>query len=265
MRKFVLSCVIVFTLLARLFPYVSYAEGIYSNRPIAWGFARSRNEQPPTAGKTLDALLEKYDAYYLGDPKKKIVYLTFDNGYENGYTPHILDILKDKHVPAAFFVTGQYLKSSPDLVKRMDKEGHIVGNHSYHHPDMTKVSDARIVQELQLVKDEYMRLTGNKHMMYLRPPRGIFSERVLKVARSEGYVSVFWSLAFVDWRVDDQKGADYSYNNVMQQIHPGAVILLHSVSKDNSEALGRIIDDLRKRGYEFASLDEKMLKRHTIW
>jgi len=232
-----------------------------SNQPIHWGFKRATNEQPPEAGKEYDELLEKYGAFYKADPNKKEIYLTFDNGYENGYTEKILDVLKKEKVPATFFVTGHYLESASDLVKRMVKEGHLIGNHSWHHPDFTTVSDEKIRDELRRVKEETARLTGQKDMIYLRPPRGIFSERTLKVAKEEGYTHVFWSLAFVDWKTDQQKGWQYAYDQMMKQIHPGAVILLHTVSKDNADALEKAIQDIKKRGYTFKSLDDFMFKK----
>lgn len=238
--------------------------GMYSNKPIHWGFAKSKNHEPASAGKELDELLAKYDSFYIGHTKEKHIYLTFDNGYENGYTEKVLDVLKEKKVPAAFFVTGHYLKDQPDLVKRMVKEGHIVGNHSWHHPDLTQVSDKRLKEELQKVKDEYKEITGRDDMKYLRPPRGIFSERTLALSKQEGYTTAFWSLAFVDWITDQQKGWKYSYDNIMRQIHPGCILLLHTVSKDNAEALSRAIDDLRKQGYEFHSLDEYILNEAKV-
>lgn len=253
MKKYIAFMVLCLLI---LIPNIAHA---YNNKAIPWGFARSKDEQIPQAGKELDALLQKYNSYYLGDSSKKIIYLTFDNGYENGFTERILNILQEKKVPAAFFITGAYLKQAPNLVKRMVNEGHIVGNHSYHHPDMTTISDDKIREELRLVKEEFTKLTGSTHMQYLRPPRGVFSERVLAVSNAEGYQSVFWSLAFVDWKTDQQKGAQYAYDNVLKQIHPGAVILLHAVSSDNASALPKIIDDLQKRGYVFKSLDDKLI------
>ncbi|WP_094763095.1 delta-lactam-biosynthetic de-N-acetylase [Bacillus andreraoultii] len=232
-----------------------------SNAQIHWGFKKAQNEVPPEAGATYDNLLKKYGAFYKADSEEKVVYLTFDNGYENGYTAKILDVLKKEKVPATFFVTGHYLESAPDLVKRMVREGHIIGNHSWSHPDFTQQSDAKIKQELDRVKEKTMELTGQKEMLFLRPPRGIFSERTLKVARDAGYIHVFWSLAFVDWKIDQQKGWDYAYNEMMKQIHPGAVILLHTVSKDNADALEKAIIDLKKRGYTFKSLNDYMLSQ----
>ena len=188
------------------------------------------------------------------------MYVTFDNGYENGYTGKILDILKKEKVPATFFVTGHYLESATDLAKRMVDEGHIIGNHSWSHPDLTQVSDEQIKKELLKVKEEVARLTGQKEMQYLRPPRGILSERTLKVAKDEGYLHVLWSLAFKDWLINQQKGWKYSYDNIMAQVHPGAVLLLHTVSKDNAESLEKVIQDLKKDGYVFKSLDDFMIK-----
>nr|WP_235850286.1 delta-lactam-biosynthetic de-N-acetylase [Niallia circulans] len=232
-----------------------------SNKPQSWGFKKAANEQPAEAGPELDALLEKYGAYYKDTSEDKVLYLTFDNGYENGYTGKILDVLKKEKVPATFFITGHYLKSAPDLVKRMAAEGHIIGNHSYHHPDFTQVSDEKLKQELDSVVKETELLTGKKGMTYLRPPRGVFSERTLKLAQELGYTQVFWSLAFVDWKTDRQKGWKYSYDNIMKQVHPGCILLLHTVSKDNAEALEQAIKDLKKRGYTFKSLDDLTLKK----
>jgi len=237
------------------FSFQSIHAHAYSNNPIHWGFKKSQNHEPPYAGDQLDQLVKKYNGYYLGDTSKKEIYLTFDNGYENGYTEQVLDVLKEKNVKATFFVTGHYLKDQPELVKRMAKEGHIVGNHSWHHPDLTKVSDERLRKELTSIQDETERLTGQKKVAYLRPPRGIFSERTLALASELGYQNVFWSLAFVDWHVNNQKGWEYSYNNIMKQIHPGAILLLHTVSRDNAEALEKVIDDLHEQGYVFRSLD----------
>lgn len=231
-----------------------------SNFPVHWGFTKGKNEQQADAGKKYDDLLQKYGAFYKGNPNDKILYLTFDNGYENGYTPKVLDVLKKEKVPAIFFVTGHYLQSKPDLVKRMVNEGHIVGNHSWSHPDMTQISDEKIKEELKKVKEETARITKQKEMHYLRPPRGILSERTMQLANEEGYTHVLWSLAFKDWIVDQQKGWKYSYDNIMAQVHPGAVMLLHSVSKDNADALEKVIKDLKARGYKFKSLDDFMMK-----
>jgi peptidoglycan-N-acetylmuramic acid deacetylase len=234
-----------------------------SNSPIHWGFKKGKDEQPADAGKTLEKVIENHGAFYKGDSNKKFLYLTFDNGYENGYTAKILDILKKEKVPATFFVTGHYLKSAPELVKRMVNEGHIVGNHSWSHPDLTRVSDEKLRAELEKVRAETEILTGQKNMAYLRPPRGIFSERTMALAKEAGYTHVFWSLAFVDWYTDQQKGGQYAYDNIMRQAHPGSIMLLHTVSKDNADALEKVLQDLKKKGYEFKSLDDFVL-HHTL-
>lgn len=241
-------------------PAAVHAE--HSNSPIHWGFKKGRNGRQADAGRMLEVIIEEQGAVYKGDKNKKDIYLTFDNGYENGYTEKILDVLKKEKVPAAFFVTGHYLESAPELVERMAFEGHIVGNHSWHHPDMTQISDEKIRKELDMVRAETENITGKKGMSYLRPPRGIFSQRTMAVAKDAGYTHVFWSLAFVDWNTDQQKGWQYSYDKIMSQIHPGAILLLHTVSKDNADALEKVIQDLKKQGYTFKSLDDLMVSQH---
>lgn len=222
-----------------------------------FGFKKSVNGQLPSIDQEgFKGIVTKHGALFLGDTSKKELFLTFDNGYENGYTTKILDVLKEKKAPAAFFVTGHYVKDQPELIKRMALEGHIVGNHSWSHPDMSQLTETQIKMELDKVKDQVLQLTGQSEMRYLRPPRGIFNERVLAASKQFGYTNVFWSVAYKDWDVKAQKGSQFAFNQVMKQLHPGAIILLHSVSKDNTEALGSVIDEARKQGYEFKSLDE---------
>lgn len=228
------------------------ADGSYH-----FGFKKSTNGQQPSIDQEgFKNLLRQHGAIFTGDPAIKELYLTFDNGYEQGYTGKILDVLKEKQVPAIFFVTGHYIRSEPELLKRMAHEGHLIGNHSWAHPDMSQISAERIQKELNQVKDEVIALTGQKDMRYLRTPRGIFNKQSLAVSQGLGYTNVFWSVAYRDWEPKQQKGWAYAYKNVMAQLHPGAVILLHSVSKDNTEALAKIIDDARSQGYQFKSLDE---------
>ncbi|TWM25939.1 Peptidoglycan-N-acetylmuramic acid deacetylase PdaA [Bacillus paralicheniformis] len=239
------------------------AEAI-SNKAIHWGFSKSKNHQPADAGQELNSLLQQYDAFYLGNTKEKTIYLTFDNGYENGYTPKVLDVLKKQNVKAAFFVTGHFVKDQPELIKRMAEEGHIIGNHSYHHPDLTTKTSRVIQEELESVDEEVYKITGEKNNLYLRPPRGVFSERVLEETKKLGYQTVFWSVAFVDWKINAQKGWRYAYDNMMKQAHPGAIYLLHTVSKDNAEALDQAITDLKKEGYTFKSLDDLMFEKSMM-
>lgn len=233
------------------------------NRPYHFGFKKSKDGKLPSiAEEGFMGILQKHGAIFLGDTEKKELYLTFDNGYENGYTAQLLNVLKDKKVPAAFFVTGHYVKDQPELVKRMAEEGHIIGNHSWSHPDMSSISAGRIKDELDKVKVEIAKLTPQSEVRYLRPPRGIFSDQMLGVSQNLGYTSVFWSVAYRDWDTKKQHGWNYAYQQVMAQLHPGAVILLHSVSQDNAEAMGKIIDDARGQGYEFKSLDQMQLKQY---
>lgn len=228
-----------------------------SQQAFHFGFKKSKNGQLPSINEEgFKDILERHGAIFLGDTKQKEIYLTFDNGYENGYTSKILDVLKDKKVPTIFFITGHYVKDQPELVQRMVSEGHLVGNHSWSHPDVTTISNEQLKNELLKVKTAVADITSQKEMTFVRAPRGIFNESMLAVSRAEGYTNVFWSAAYKDWDPATQKGSEYAYTQVMNQLHPGAVILLHSVSKDNTEAMGRIIDDARKQGYEFKSLTQ---------
>ena len=229
--------------------------GGLSNEKKGWGLKRNSNHQQPEMSSSTSKLLARYGAYWVGKPDEKVVYLTFDEGYENGYTPKILDILKANNVKAAFFVTGHYLKSQPDLVKRMVEEGHIVGNHTDTHPSLPDVSDEPIKKELQAVEESYASITGRRDMKYLRPPQGEYSERTLALTRELGYHNIFWSMAFVDW-VPMPGGPEEAYQSVMDNLHNGALILLHAVSKDNTEALDRILKDIKAQGYTFKTLDD---------
>lgn len=226
-----------------------------SNNRRGWGLKRNDNHQQPEMPSSITAGLKKYGAYWIGSPNEKVVYLTFDEGYENGYSARILDTLKANNVKAAFFVTGHYLKTQPELVKRMVDEGHIVGNHTDTHPSLPDVSDAQIKQELQVVEKKYEELTGRKDMKYLRPPKGEYSERTLAVTRELGYHNIFWSMALVDW-VPMPGGPQEAYQSVMDNLHNGALILLHAVSKDNTEAMDRMLKDIKAQGYTFKTLDD---------
>lgn len=224
-----------------------------------WGYGKNDNHEPPHVGKYGD-IIKQHQAYYVDPTGDKNIYLTFDNGYEQGYTGRVLDVLQKHRVPAIFFVTGHYVRTAPDLIKRMVEDGHIIGNHSETHPDFTTVSKEVMKRELDLVEAAVAQITSQQRMMYLRPPRGTFNEETLTWADELGYVHVFWSLAFKDWDVDAQKGWQYAYDEMMAHIHPGAIVLLHSVSSDNAEALDKVITDLKQEGYIFRSLDDLILK-----
>lgn len=187
--------------------------------------------------------------------EEKVVYLTFDVGYDNGYTDIILDTLKEKNVTAAFFCTVHEMKTSPDIIARMIKEGHIVGNHTENHPSMDEISRTEMMHEIKAF-DDYLRTNYGYSSPYFRFPKGEYSDCALELVGSLGYTSVFWSLAYADWDTENQKGALYAHDTVISRIHPGAIILLHAVSSDNAYALGDIIDTAREMGYEFRSLDD---------
>ncbi|KZE37863.1 polysaccharide deacetylase [Bhargavaea cecembensis] len=220
-----------------------------------WGFKKATDGIPPDAGAELNTLLEKNGALYKGSPDKKIVYLTFDNGYEAGYTESILDTLKKEDISATFFLTGHYLNSADGLVKRMVKDGHTIGNHSYGHPNMAKMSPAEMEAEWKKFDDRLREVAGVKRTHYARPPEGIFNEQVLKTGNKLGYRHIFWSVAYIDWHRDKKQGGQYAYNELMKQLHPGAVILMHTVSPDNSNGLPDFIRDAKKQGYTFGTLD----------
>lgn len=252
-----------FFVIAAFIAWLGFIEVVSGDESFHFGFKKGKNgEVASIAQEPFREIIDKHEAIFLGDTSQKELYLTFDNGYENGYTANILDVLKEKQVPATFFVTGHYVEDQPELLKRMVNEGHLIGNHSWTHPDMSQTSDEEIRNELKKVKTAVAHITGQKEMEYLRPPRGIFNERVLRVAKEEGYTNVFWSVAYKDWDVKDQKGWKYAFDNVMSQLHPGAVILLHSVSKDNAEALGKIIDAAREQGYTFKSLHQLKVRNY---
>lgn len=226
---------------------------------FGWGYKKNTDHEIPEIGEYQD-ILEKYDAYYVDESGEKNIYLTFDNGYEQGYTKDILNVLKEENVPATFFVTGHYVKEEPALVKRMVDDGHIIGNHSYHHPDFSVMRKQEIEKELTDLEKAVADVSDQKQLTYLRPPRGIFSENTLQWTKELGYTHIFWSLAFKDWNTDSQKGWQYAYDEIMEQIHPGAIILLHTVSSDNADALEKVIKELKEQGYTFKSLDHLVLK-----
>ena len=221
-----------------------------------WGLSFPTEGESPVGNATQE-FLSQYDAYFLGDTDKKVIYLTFDCGYENGYTEQILDALKKHNAPAAFFVVGNMIESAPDIIRRMAAEGHIVGNHTYHHPDMSAISDASAFkEELDSLSALYEQTVGQPLPMYYRPPQGKYSEENLKQAQALGYKTIFWSLAYVDWYVDDQPTAEAAYAKLLPRIHDGAIVLLHSTSRTNAEILDDLLTKWEEMGYTFASLDE---------
>lgn len=221
--------------------------------PYGWGFKKKKGEAPDIPKKTQE-LFKKYNTYYLGSTNEKVLYLTFDEGYENGYTNQILDVLKKTETPAAFFVTAPYLKKETDLINRMINEGHIVGNHTVNHPNLAKCSLDKASAEISELSSMFKELYGGE-MVYMRPPEGEYSEQLLALASDMGYKTILWSFAYKDWDIKNQKGADFAYNSTVPYLHNGAIILLHAVSKDNADALENIINHAKEQGYTFKSLD----------
>lgn len=221
------------------------------NKSLSWYLRPNLEHTTPEVPTNVKEMLETYHSFYVLPSDNKI-YLTFDEGYELGYTPQILDILRDNNVKATFFITGHYLKSQPDLVIRMVNEGHMVANHTVNHPNLATVTPEKLAEEILKLDEDFTNLTGTKMGKYIRPPAGNYSQASLKATDELGYKTVFWSLAFNDWDPNKQPGRDYSYKYVTEHIHPGAVILLHAVSASNTEALPDIIMELQKEGYLFA-------------
>ncbi len=220
-----------------------------------WGLGFSDDGSPPTGNASVEEL-KKLNACYLGDVSKKELYLTFDAGYENGYTEKILDVLKKHNVKATFFLVGNYIKTAPGLVKRMVNEGHTVGNHTMTHPDMSSIADKEAFEkEIKDLEKLYTETTGQKMQKLYRPPQGKFSTKNLEMAKELGYKTVFWSLAYVDWYNDKQPTREEALSKLLPRVHNGAIILLHSTSRTNSEILDELLTRLADMGYTFSLLE----------
>ena len=222
----------------------------------SWGLS-FRQEGAPPIGNAGSDQLGRYDAVYLGNTQEKVLYLTFDAGYENGSTEKILDVLKKHDVKAAFFLVGNYIQRNADLVRRMADEGHIVGNHTMHHYDMSKLGEKEAFsKELTDLEDLYKETTGRELPKYYRPPQGIYSQENLAMAKELGYKTVFWSLAYVDWNNDAQPTREQAFAKLLPRTHNGAVILLHSTSRTNAEILDELLSQWEAQGYRFAPITE---------
>ena len=241
--------------------FVSWA--VHSNTVIPtsstsesnWGLSFQEEGKPPVANTTAEEL-KQFDAYYMQNTEEKNIYLTFDCGYENGNTAPILDALKKHNAPATFFIVGNFLSTSPDLVRRMTEEGHTVGNHTFHHPDMSKISSIdAFSKELKDLEDLYKETTGKEMVKYYRPPQGKYSESNLKMAQDLGYQTFFWSLAYVDWYQDKQPSSEEAFQKRLGRIHPGASVLLHSTSSTNAAILDELLSKWEEMGYQFQSLE----------
>ena len=220
------------------------------------GFGEDGSERQPTGSLSKKELAE-YDAWYLGDDAEKTLYLTFDCGYENGNTEKILEVLKKHDAKAAFFVVGHFLESAPELVKRIREEGHMVGNHTWHHPDMETISEeAKFQEELELVAKKYQEITGQELNRFYRPPQGKYSLNNLAMAKKFGYKTIFWSLAYVDWNVKAQPSKEEAFSKLVGRVHPGAVVLLHNTSETNGEILDELLTKWEGMGYHFGTLED---------
>ena len=221
-----------------------------------WGLGFKEDGKPPTGNASV-ADLAKHNAYYIGDTSKNIIYLTFDAGFENGNTEKILDSLKKHNIKATFFLVGNYIETSPELVERMVEEGHTIGNHTYSHPDMSKISDEEsFKKELQSLESLYKETTDQELLKIYRPPQGKYCVSNLEMADKLGYKTIFWSLAYVDWYENKQPTKEEAFNKLLKRIHPGAIVLLHSTSKTNGDILDELLTKWEDMGYSFGEIKD---------
>lgn len=256
-----LSFFLLILLTLNLVNTIAYGLSANNNPPanteLNWYFVNRGKDQMPEAPKESIDFLSTYNGYYLGDTSKKVLYLTFDEGYENGYTVKILDILKEEQVPAAFFVVKPYIVQNPEIIKRMNLEGHLVCNHSSHHPSMASITDKdKFIKEFTEVEDAYKEVTNCDMPKFFRPPMGKYSLNSLKQTNELGYKTIFWSFAYKDWIIDNQPSEDMAIKKITSGVHPGCIMLLHAVSKTNTNILKNVIQQLKADGYEFKSLND---------
>ena len=258
-NKFSFLLVSIFILISLIvsnaYAYSKYSIG--DDFELNWYFVNRGKDLMPECPKEATGLLSKYNAYYLGDTNEKVIYLTFDEGYENGYTAKILDILRDEKVPAALFVVKPYIVQNPEIVKRMADEGHLVCNHSNHHPSMASVTDPqKFKSEFIDVENAYKEVVGSDMSKFFRRPMGKYSFNSLKKTNDLGYKSIFWSFAYKDWIIDNQPSEEVAIKKITQGVHPGCIMLLHAVSKTNTAVLKTVIQQIRADGYEFKPLTD---------
>ncbi|MBP3832113.1 MAG: polysaccharide deacetylase family protein [Clostridia bacterium] len=234
---------------------VTNSNNELSNKKIGWGIQRKNSHEQPDLGVKNKELIHKYNGMALGNKNKKYIYLTFDLGYEAGYTAKILDALKQNNVKGTFFITAHYVNTASDLVKRMIDEGHIVGNHTVNHKSMPSLSDDELTTEVmklhQVIYEKY-----NYEMKYMRPPKGEFSERTLSLCEKLGYKTVMWSFAYVDWEENKQPSEEEAMQKIIPNLHNGEIMLLHATSKTNADIMDKMIKRVQEEGYEFRSLEE---------
>lgn len=220
-----------------------------------WGLSFQTEGQKPVGNESAEEL-KKNNAYFVGDETQKIIYLTFDAGYENGNMEQILAALKKHNVCATFFVVGNFIENNTELVKQMEADGHNVANHSYSHPDMSSMSKEAFAQEMTKLEEAYKQVTGKDIVKLYRPPQGKYSEQSLQYANEMGYKTIFWSLAYVDWYDDKQPTKEEAFDKLLSRIHPGAIVLLHSTSKTNATILDELLSKWEKMGYTFGNLKD---------
>ncbi|MCL1914373.1 MAG: polysaccharide deacetylase family protein [Eubacteriaceae bacterium] len=249
---------VVFLCIALLMQFALLGRNTYistNSDAVDWGMSFQEDGAAPIGNASKEYLLQ-YGAFFLGDESNKIVYLTFDAGYENGYTEKTLDILKKHNVKAAFFLVGHYINTQPELVSRMVNEGHIVANHTNTHPDMTKLNKTDFAKELAANAEAFKTATGTEMANYYRPPSGKYNEENLKMAQELGYTTVLWSSAYADWDNNKQPTVEQAFNKLMPRLHPGAIVLLHLTSATNAEILDEYLTRAKQAGYTFKTLDD---------
>jgi len=262
MKKYILSTILC--VLAFLNIFAAHVQA--DSSVIRWGLRYDKGVEIPIGNKSAEYLNE-YNSYFHGafDPDAKVLYLTFDAGYENGHTEKILDTLKENNVPATFFLVGTYLKSNPELIRRMVDEGHIVGNHTVSHADMTTKTADEFGAELRKFEEIYESIISSPTPKYYRPPEGIFNESNLAAASELGYETVLWSATYADWDNKKQPSHEHAFEKLMPRLHPGGIILLHSTSATSTEILGEFIAKCHAEGYEFRGIDEIVDKFGQVW
>ncbi len=255
-EKIIRSISVFIILMICILQFALFAQAnSLSNELIAWGFRRGENHEQAKLDTEAENIIKEFNGITMGNPEKKNIYLTFDCGYEAGYTEGILNVLEESNVNATFFITGHYLNTADDLVKRMIENGHIIGNHTVNHKCLPEITDEEIKEEVMKLHNALYEKFGYE-MTFFRPPKGEFSQRVIKQISDLGYKTVMWSSAYDDWNKDNQGRTEYGKKKILDNLHNGCVLLLHSTSEDNEKILKDVIIEARKMGYEFKSLNE---------
>ena len=250
------ACAFIGSSIGKIVSHNTARQTAASAQSSNWGLSFQEEGKRPVGNATIEEL-SQYDAFFAENTEEKKLYLTFDAGYENGNTPAILDALKKHQAPAVFFVVGNFISENQDLIRRMEAEGHTVGNHTMTHPDMSKISTQKSFQkELSGVEEIYKEITGKEMTKFYRPPQGIYSTLNLSMAKEMGYHTFFWSLAYVDWYQDKQPSKEEAFKKLLGRIHPGAIVLLHSTSDTNGAILDELLTKWEEMGYHFATLDD---------